>query len=270
MFFPLYPFIFSDELEGGLKAFIGADEKEIALSKLIVVPRFLRFDQVALEYRIGSQHILQKCDSFHGYLSSIKATLTDSNLIQFVCQINEVDPSQFQSHPTVQAHIRSIVSICDSSRGYSFVFRPFTFDDHIASIASYLGMPAISRSSFVSFSFTYSSVYTLKQLPVEAISNWLNRERNAMDQNQRERCIKLPPAYYSTIKEICDSLKQVAFNFEYLVFLVRYLRPLHLTYTTALVYEKSTVFFIICKPIKKHSYLQYSKAYSRGEGGISP
>ena len=213
----LFPFIFSEKLDGGLKAFIGDDEKEIALSKLIVVPHFLRFDQVTLAYRIGSQNILQKCDLFCDHLSEIKATLNDSSVIHFDVEIirYDYDPAQFQSHPTVQAHIRSIVSICDSSRGYSFLFRPYTFDDLIA---SYLEMPAISRSSFVSIA--YPSDYILKKLHVEAISNWLNRGRNAMDQNQRERCIKLPPAYYSIIKEICDSLKQVAFNFEYLVFLV--------------------------------------------------
>ena len=209
-----------------MKAFIGAKDEEIAFSKLIVVPRFLRFGLVVMNYRFGSQLIVQKCDLFRVHLSEIKATLNDSSLIHFDVEINhyDYDPAQFENHSTLLAHIRRIVSICDSSRGYSFVFHPFTFDDHIA---SYLEMPAISRSSFVSIAYPYPSVYTPKHLPVEAISNWLNRERNAMDQNQRERCIKLPPAYYSTIKEICNSLKQVAFNFEYLVFLVRYLIPLH-------------------------------------------
>ena len=206
-----------------MKAIIGG-KKEIAFSKLIVVPHFLRFNQVTLAYQIGSQHINQKCDSFRVHLSELKATLNDSSVIHFDVKINQLDydPAQFQSHLTARTHIRCIVSICDSSRGYSFLFRPYTFGDLIA---SYLEMPAISRSSFVSIA--YPSTFTLKTLPVEAISNWLNRERNAMDQNQRERCIKLPPAYYSIIKEICDSLKRVAFNFEYLVFLVRYLIPLH-------------------------------------------
>ena len=199
-----------------MKAFIGANDEEIALSKLIVVPRFLRFDHVKMNYRFGSQSIVQKCDLFRVHLSEIKATLNDSNLIQFVCQINHEDPSQFRNLPTLLEHIRCIVSICASSRGYSFVFRPFTFDNHIA---PYLEMPSISRSSFCSFvSIAYSSFFPLKQLYVEAISNWLNRERSAMDQNQRERKLELwlnhcfQSQQHALTQEMCRFLKQVAFN----------------------------------------------------------
>ena len=216
----LFPFIFSEELEGGLKAFIGAKDEEIALSKLIVVPHYLRFDQVTLAYRIGSQSIAKKCESFRGYLSAIKATLYDSSVIHFDCEINHYNPTQFQNHPTLLEHIRCIVSICDSSRGYSFDIHSIqnadssTFGNKIVSI---LEMPAIARSSTVRVTGWNSGSI---KLPVETISNWLNRERHAMNQNQQERYLFLvfDSDLIANIQEMYDLLEQVSYFSEYLFF----------------------------------------------------
>ena len=119
-----------------MKAFIGVNNKEIALSELVVVPPFLRFDTVWLEYRFSFQSIAQKYESFCGYLTSIKATLNDSNVTRFYFAFNQEDTSQFNDHSGLIEHIRQIVSICDSSRGYSFVLRRFSdaFGDVISSI----------------------------------------------------------------------------------------------------------------------------------------
>ena len=177
-FFLLYYFIFSETLEGGLNAYIGTDEKAIVLSELVDVPSFLRFDTVILNYIFGYQSFAQKCESFHGHLSSIKTTLYDSNVISFSLGIDQEDPTDFYNDSTLIEHIRHIVSICDSSCGYDFRFQSYadssTFGNLIASI---LGIPEIARSSFVSISGCYYA-YTNMQLPVETISNWLNRERN--------------------------------------------------------------------------------------------
>ena len=214
----LFPFIFSEELEGGLKAFIGAKDEEIALSKLIVVPHYLRFDQVTLAYRIGSQSIAKKCESFRGYLSAIKATLYDSSVIHFDCEINHYNPTQFQNHPTLLEHIRCIVSICDSSRGYSFDIHSIqnadssTFGNKIVSI---LEMPAIARSSSVRVTgYNSGSI----KLPVETISNWLNRERHAMNQNQQERYLFLvfDSDLIANIQEMYDLLEQVSYFQEHI------------------------------------------------------
>ena len=85
---------FSDELEGGLTALIGFYNKRIAVSELVVVPRFLRVGTVELEYRGGSQSIAQKCELYRGYLSSIKAALYDSNITKFYCRIDQEDPNE--------------------------------------------------------------------------------------------------------------------------------------------------------------------------------
>ena len=199
-----------------MKAFIGVNNKEIALSELVVVPRFFRFDNVLLAYLTGFQSVAQKYESFCGYLTSIKATLNDSNVTRFYFAFNQEDTSQFNDHSGLLEHIRQIVSICDSSRGYSFVLRRFSdaFGDVISSI---LEMPAIARSSFVSIPpHWFLSYYgqRVAQLPIETISNWLNRERNALDQNQRERLLVLvfPAQVHDTqIQEMCDFLKQVSF-----------------------------------------------------------
>ena len=200
-----------------MKAFIGNKCEEIALSKLIVVPHFLRFNLVALVYRSGSQSIDQKCDSFRVYLSAIKATLNDSNIIHFNCQINGEDQSQFRNHSTLIEHIRHIVSICDSSRGYSFELIPVvlgdyeTVDDYESLVAPILQMPSIVRCSFVLITPECASY---RHLPIEIISNWLNRERHAMGQNQRKRELILNFAFDDArIQEMCDFLKQVSFPF---------------------------------------------------------
>ena len=151
---------------------------------------------------------------FHGHLSSIKTTLYDSNVISFSLGIDQEDPTDFYNDSTLIEHIRHIVSICDSSRGYDFHFQSYanssTFGNLISSI---LGMPEIARSSFVSISGCYYYyAHTNMQLPVETISNWLNRERHIMDQSQRERRLMLScRAHCSNIQEMCDFLKQVSF-----------------------------------------------------------
>ena len=210
-----------------MKAFFGTDKnkiiygvnnKEFPLSELMAVPRFLRFDSVRLEYLLGcrSQSIAQKFESFRRYLPSIKASLYDSNRIQFYyyrqfynCQ---EDPSEFADHSELLEHIRQIVSICDSSRGYSFIFPSPT--DIMNVIASILEMPAISRSSsvYIYHYHPYNDNITVTQLTIEKISTWLNRERRAMDQNQRERTLWLDCSVkVAQFQEMCDFLKQVFF-----------------------------------------------------------
>ena len=208
----------------GLTAFIGGSsfKKEVALSKLVDFPRFLRFDRFELDYKTGYQSIVQKCGSFRGYLSSIKATLYDSNVIQFDCEISK-DQNQFSDHSTLLEHIRHIVSICDSSREYSFRFYPCT--DHVVFgnvMSSILEMTAIVRSSYVFIKWLYPKGHANAntQLPVETISNWLHQESHVMKQKQRHRRLSVMLSRYDDLKqdfhlkEMCDFLKQVSFYFQ--------------------------------------------------------
>ena len=192
----------------------------IAFQELIGVPRFLRFGNVLLVYLTGSQPIAEKCESFGRYLPSIKTTLHDSEMISFYCQINEEEDGEenptgsFSDHPTLIEHIRHILSICDSSRGYAFDFVYYKQTDSDTGgnlIASILEMPAIACSSTVSIFYNNS---TITQLPVETISNWLNREHHALEQNKRARTLQfICNVQDDQIQEICVFLKQVFFLF---------------------------------------------------------
>ena len=199
-----------------MKAIIGAKDKEIAFSEFVDVPPFLRFDQVSLfYYNINTPPIAEKCELFLGSLPSIKSTLNDSNIIHFACKIDQEDPNAFSNHSTLLEHIRQVVSICDSSRGYSFVFVQLQHSTGMdITVASILDMPSITRSSTVYFTFDDKSTSTVTKLPIETISNWLNRERRAMDQNQRNLVLNCE-AQYAQIQEMCEFLKQVSFIFEY-------------------------------------------------------
>ena len=198
--------------EEGLKALIGAgfDKKEIAFPELLTVPRFLRFGSVKLDYS-SQQPIDIKFESFRRHLPSIKATLYDSNITCFKTDDEDIN----FNCPTLLEHIRNIVSICDSSRGYSFDFALKTDSSWDMNgynlIASILEMPAIASSSTVYITPLHFDMI-LEQLPIEIISNWLNRERHAMNQKQRERVFGLIfPVQHSQFQEMYDFLKQVFF-----------------------------------------------------------
>ena len=178
---------------------------------MLAVPRFLRFGLVKLNYLIGRQSIAEKFESFRRDLPSIKAALYDSNITWF--KIDNKDPNQSINCSTLTEHIRNIVSICDSSRGYSFSFdleMDSSWDVNVCNlIASILEMPTIASSSTV-YIGPLCSFTTLSQLPIEIISNWLNQERHPLNQKQRERVLELTfHVHYSQIQEMCDFLKQV-------------------------------------------------------------
>ena len=183
---------------------------------MIVVPSFLRLDDVSLEYRIGSQSISEKCETFRAYLLKIKAALYDSRRTGFYCKINQENPSQFADNSTLLEHIRHIVSICDSSRGYEFCSEDETDSDGFLNlVVSIFEISPISRSSAVCIAlFPFCLHSPMTQLPVESISNWLNREPHTLCQKQRERVLILIfQVQYAQIKEMCDFLKQVSFLF---------------------------------------------------------
>ena len=218
-FLLLYLFTCSSHFEKGLETFIGVDihQKEINFSELLTVPRFFRFGFVILDYSLGQQSIAEKFESFRLRLPSIKATLYDSDITCF--QFDNEDTNHPIDYSTLPEHIHSIVSICDSSRGYQFVFdlkMDSSWDMNVYNlIASILEMPAIVSSSTVCIGPLYCFMTpTLSQLPIEIISNWLNRERNAMNQKQRERLFVFHfPVRHSQFQEMYDFLKQVSFSF---------------------------------------------------------
>ena len=191
-----------------------SDKKAIALSELVDVPLFLRFGFVHLEYfrLTGSQSIAEKCESFNVYLPTIKAVLYDAKMISFNCHINQEDPGHFSNHSALIEHIRHIVSICDSFRGYSFNFGLQTDSDAAENMIDLiLKMPEVSRSSMASI-IQFSDPLPVIQLPIETIANWLNRERHVLDHKKQERnLLLLCTAQNAHFQELCDFLKQVSY-----------------------------------------------------------
>ena len=199
---------------------IGDHKKEIALSDLIVVPRFLRFDQVSLEYSNDKQSIAEKCESFHCQLPQIKEAFHDSNTTNFECQIsiNKKNPSVFRNFSAFITHFRHIMSIFDSSRGYSFVFNSLYALRATGNVnVSILEMPLLTRCLSVTIRITQScSNPQLAQLPIETISNWLNRECHTMDKKQQHLwlyifCFIEDAKADDQIQQLCEFLKQVSF-----------------------------------------------------------
>ena len=198
-----------------------ADKKAIAPSELVDVPPFLRFGLVVLEYfrLAGSQSIAEiiQRESFNVYLPTIKAALYDAKMIKLKCHINQEDPSDFSNHSALIEHIRHIVSICDSFRGYSFNFGLQSDSDAAGKMIDLiLKMPEVSRSSMVSISQFSDPLLVSIQLPIETIANWLNRERHVLDHKKQERnLLLLCTTQNAHFQELCDFLLQVSLIFEF-------------------------------------------------------
>ena len=133
-------------------------------------------------------------------------------MISFGCKVDEDDPSQFRNASALLDHVRHILSICDSSREYLFVLTPRTNSSDAFGnvIASILEMPTIANSAHTYIALIFISEQA--QWAREIISNWLNRERREIDQNQRQQSLLLGCLIqYASIQEMCYSLKQVAY-----------------------------------------------------------
>ena len=190
--------------------------KEISLQDLALFPAFLRFREVDLQYLLGSQSIVEKCDLFDGCLQSIKPALNDSNLIYFKCNVSENARSEFSNHQTLIKYISDrLLPICESSRKYSFFIR-FVSDENSASniIASILQMSQICR--YGCFGVYIGLIDTNPaQLPIETISNWLNRNSGAMEIHQKQTesfLLVRSSKALQNIPEMCDFLKMVNVN----------------------------------------------------------
>ena len=207
--FVISRFIFS----GGLEAFIGGNRKEISLANLAKFPPFLRFDQVKLHYRPGSQSLIAKCLLFEDCLNSIKSALKDSNTIYFVANIYQDDPSDFSDHSSVIIYLRDILlPICNSDHRYVFEIS-FISDENSTTdvISSILQFPQVRSCSNVSFTFVCNSL----QLPVEDISNWLAPKTGdgveIYGKKQENRFPRLIYAQFENFQEMWEHLKEVKF-----------------------------------------------------------
>ena len=150
----------------------------------------------------------KKCEKVKEYLQPIKNALKDSNSIRFVACISQNYPSCFSGHSVLLRYLsEQLLQICNSSRRYEFEIY-FCSDKDASSnfISSLLKMPPISRCSY--FEITLYRIEEAQQLPVETISDWLNRKKHDG---------RIPQEIFMTIyiyeiqnaTEMCDHLSKV-------------------------------------------------------------
>ena len=86
-------------------------------------------------------------------------------------------------------------------------------------MAKILQFEAIADSSYVFFGFRFDYEPFQIELPVDAITNWLNRTYNPISSNGKAneaRILKIQiNAYILNVSEILNCLKKVNFNYKF-------------------------------------------------------
>ena len=176
---------------------------------------FLRFKTLWLFYTEGSISIDAKLQLLHYHLQLFETALSDSEKIILSAAINQNDQSQFRNHSQLITHLREkVLTICDSSPVYNYnFFIDFQSNNDAAGnvIGQILQLPPINSCQEVRFLYANESFI---QLPVEVISNWLNR--NSDDQfnstgrdNEERKLLMNRQIRIQNAVEMCDRLKMV-------------------------------------------------------------
>ena len=170
----------------------------------------------------------KKCEKVKEYLQPIKNALKDSISIKFFADIKKDDQACFSDHSILLGYLSDqLLQICDSSRRYEFTI--IFYSDMNAGpnvISSLLQMLPISRCS--RFEISLSCNEEAKQLPIETISDWLNRRKTECGIPQ-ELFMKIWLHEIQNVTEMCDHLSKVRFTF--IVFFVAALK-LYLIFIT--------------------------------------
>ena len=154
----------------------------------------------------------KKCEKVKEYLQPIKNALKDSNSIQFLAGINQDDQAFFGDHSLLLYYLsEQLLQTCNSSRHYEFRIY-FHSDKNSCTnfISSLLQMPAIIRCSH--FEITLRCIEEAMQLPVEAISDWLNR-RKTDGRIPQEIFMTIRMNEFRNVTDMCDHLSKVRFTF---------------------------------------------------------
>ena len=198
-----------------MEAFINGNRtRKTFFAKMAIVPKFLRFNEIRLDYESCSESIEEKSDLIESSLAPFSDALKGSKSVQFHGTINGNNRrDRFSNHPQLVNYLRErLLPICNSSRAYHFFIRFFSDKEKAATnvISSILQFPQIKRCSNLFFWFYY--LEDQKQLPVEAISSWLIRKLN-----DGMEVVGIREEIFLTIRldiiqsavEICDHLEAV-------------------------------------------------------------
>ena len=190
----------------------------ISLNELATIPLFLRFYTVLLAYNFGAETIEEKCELIKKQLLPLKLALNDTNMVEFIACISQNNHNHFNDHSKLLDFIRNrFLPICNSSRRYKFQIR-FNSDANSDRnvITLILEMDEIKRCSNVEIEIIGGKQ---KRLPIEEISNWLERSADGAKnniQNQTERFLKIYYNYYlnpviKNAREMLEHLTKVYF-----------------------------------------------------------
>ena len=134
-------------------------------------------------------------------------------MIEFYAYISQDDTTYFNNHSKLLYYLQNrLLQICDSARGYKFSILFFSHANTITNvIESILQMPPIERCSNVEIEIPFLW-RVQKQLPVKAISNWLEMSADGMEinyQRKREKFLKIWMSDIQNTKEMIDHLVMV-------------------------------------------------------------
>ena len=199
-----------------MEAFInGKQTRKTFFANLAVFPKFLRFNEVRLDYESCSESIEEKCDLIENCLAPFSDALKGSKSVQFHGTINGNNRlDRFSNHSQLVNYLRErLLPICNSSRAYQFFIRFFSDKEEAATnvISSILQLPQIKRCSNLLFWFYH--IEDQKQFPVEAISSWLIRKLNVDEMEvvgiREEIFLTIRLDIIQSAVEICDHLEAV-------------------------------------------------------------
>ena len=199
-----------------MEAFInGNTTTNVSLANLRSVPRFLRFNEVRLSYNFGAKSIEERCRSIQKYLQPLKEALNDSIAIRFWGDIDRNNLKKFNDHSKLLDYFsEQLLKICNSSREYDFYICFCTEEAGAGTnvINSIIQMPQICRCSNLRFRLSRGPQPML--LPVDAISDWLNRTIGVgMNFNGRrtpqEMSLRVYAGIIQNVVEMCDNLLEV-------------------------------------------------------------
>lgn len=135
-------------------------------------------------------------------------------MIALSARIHYAKNKHFKDHSQLLDYFRNaLLPIVDSAHRYKFVIY-LSWDEKVASdmIASILQIPPVTRCSALQIQIF--GVYRRKKLPIEAISNWLNRRTSNVDKQKtknpiislriHEGCIRR-----RSVRQMLDNLKEV-------------------------------------------------------------
>ena len=153
---------------------------------------------------------------FLNHLQPLKQALSNS-MLNFRGEINQDASNHFRDHSQLLHHVQNqLLHICNA-RCYKFNIRFFSGKDTAAVIiSSILQMQLFSVCPIVGFYFSNNDPM---ELPIETISNWLNRRNRAPDEFEvnkkfrRERFLHISVPEIQNGRKMCDNSNEVIFIF---------------------------------------------------------